>query len=379
VIKTLTSTATQPYTLRRREWLALAATAAATSALPLHAANAARPGLLTAWTSGDDNQAWAGIWQLGSNPRGVALPKRAHEVLMQHSALGQPTHALAVSRRPGEYLLRFDTRTARAVRWFEIEDDRVLCGHASYALDGSALYTTETNTDTGAGMVAVRDPLSLEKRAEFPSGGLDPHMVLVEPDGSLLVANGGLLSLPETGRTKLNIGRMDSSIARLDAHTGALRQAWRVDDPYLSLRHLARAADGTVAVAMQAEHTDPQARRSAPLLALLDGSGLRSVPLPPALALGGYAGDVAYVPGSGPQAADRFVISATRAGQLAWWSAQGEAPSQQPLPEAGALATLGADWLASGAQGDVRGMQDHHALERHLDNVRWDNHGKWLA
>ena len=77
MIKTLTSTATQPYTLRRREWLALAATAAATSALPLHAANAARPGLLTAWTSGDDNQAWAGIWQLGSNPRGVALPKRA--------------------------------------------------------------------------------------------------------------------------------------------------------------------------------------------------------------------------------------------------------------------------------------------------------------
>ena len=364
------------HSLRRRDWLVLVA---ASAALPLHAAPATHPGLLTSWTSGDDNQAWAGVWQLGSSPRGVALPKRAHEVQMLHTALGQPTHALAVARRPGEYLLRFDTRTARAVLWHDIEDDRVLCGHASYALDGSALYTTETNTDTGAGMVAVRDPLSLEKRAEFPSGGLDPHMVLVEPDGSLLVANGGLLSLPETGRTKLNVGRMDSSIARLDAATGTQRQVWRVNDPFLSLRHLARAPNGTVAVAMQAEHTDLQARRNAPLLALLDASGLRSVPLPPALALGGYAGDVAYVPGSGPQTADRFFISATRAGQLAWWSAQGDAPQQLALPEAGALAVHGTDWLASGAQGDLRGMLDTHALERHLDNVRWDNHGKWLA
>jgi hypothetical protein len=204
-------------------------------------------------------------------------------------------------------------------------------------------------------------------------------MVLVEPDGSLLVANGGLLNLPETGRTKLNIGHMDSSVVRLDPHTGALRQVWRVSDPYLSLRHLARAADGTIAVAIQAEHPDPQARRNAPLLALLDDSGLRSIPLPPALALGGYAGDVAYVPAAHPHTTDRFVISATRAGQLAWWSANGEAPSQLPLPEAGALATRGSDWLASGARGDLRGMLNTQALERHLDDVHWDNHGKWLA
>ena len=362
--------------ISRRDWLALAA---ASIALPSPAAPANPPGLLTSWITGGDNQAWAGVWHLGGAPRGVALPKRAHEVQMLHSALGHPTHALAVARRPGEYLLRFDTRSARAVQWFEIEDDRVLCGHAAYALDGSALYTTETNTDTGAGMIAVRDPASLEKRAEFSSGGLDPHMLLVEPDGSLLVANGGLLSLPETGRTKLNIGRMDSSLARLDPVSGMQREAWRLSDPFLSLRHLARAPEGTVAVAMQAEHADPAARRSAPLLALLDATGLRAVPLPTAVALGGYGGDVAYVPGSSAQAAGRFVISATRTGQLAWWSAQGESPSQLALAEAGALAVHGADWLASGAQGDLRGTLNAQPLERHLDSVRWDNHGKWIV
>ena len=362
--------------LRRRDWLTLAA---ASLALPASAAHS-NPGLLTSWVIGD--QAWAGAWQLGGAPRGVALPKRAHEVQMLHPALGLPGQALAVARRPGEYLLRFDTRTARAVHWLEIEDDRVLCGHASFALDGSALYTSETSTDTGAGFIAVRDPVSLEKIREFSSGGLDPHMVLVEPDGTLLVANGGLLNLPETGRTKLNVAKMDSSIARLDAATGTQRQVWRASDPFLSLRHLARAPDGTVGVAMQAEHADAAARRSAPLLALLDAQGLRTIALPDTLAhsgLGGYAGDVAFVPGRSGAAGDRFVLSATRTGQLAWWSAQGGDPQQIALPEAGALTSFGSDWLASGAQGGLRGEVAAQSLDRHLTDVHWDNHGKWLA
>ncbi|WP_394788115.1 DUF1513 domain-containing protein [Rhodoferax sp.] len=367
--------------LSRREWLALLSASMALPAFPAFAATAPAhaAGLLTAWVSGSDNQAWAGVWHIGSAPRGLALPNRVHEVQMLHNALGQPTQALAVARRPGEFLLRFDIHSARAVQWHDIEDDRVLCGHAAFAHDGSVLYTTETSTETGAGFIAVRDPVSLEKLREFSSGGLDPHAVMVEPDGSLLVANGGLLNLPETGRVKLNRAQMDSSLARLDPTTGEQRQAWRVNDPFLSLRHLARAADDTIAVAMQAEHADAAARRTAPLLALLDKSGLRTVALPDALALGGYAGDVAYVPGRNAQTADRFVISATRAGQLAWWSAQGDTPQQLALPEAGALAVHGADWLASGAQGCVRGEMEDHALEQQLRNVRWDNHGKWLA
>ena len=360
--------------LQRRHWLAIMA---GSMALPSRAAPARPPSLLTAWV--EAQQAMAGTWHPGAAPRGVALPQRAHEVLVLHPALGRPTQALAVARRPGEYLLRFDMHAARALQWHDIEDERVLCGHAAYALDGSALYTTETSTDTGAGFIAVRDPFSLEKRHEFSSGGLDPHAILVEPDGRLLVANGGLLNLPETGRVKLNRAQMDSCLVRLDPAQGRLLQAWRVNDPFLSLRHLARTPEGTVAVALQAEHADPLARRSAPLLALLDASGLHSVPLPDALALEGYAGDIAYVPGHGAQDRGRFVLSATRAGQLAWWSTQGGDASQQSLPEAGALAVHGSDWLASGGRGAVRGHWDGHAQQQQLDRIRWDNHGQWLA
>jgi hypothetical protein len=366
--------------LQRRQLLALLATSAAASlARPASAATSSAPGLLTAWMQGD--QAMAGVWRPGSAPHGVALPKRAHAVQLLHPALGLPSQALAVARRPGETLLRFDTRTARAVQWLDIKDERAFCGHAAFAPDGSQLYTSETSTDDGAGWIAVRHPLQLHKLREFRSGGLDPHAILVEPDGSLLVANGGLLNLPETGRVKLNRRQMDSSLVRLDPATGNIRQAWRLDDPFLSLRHLARAPDGTVAIALQAEHADPASRRNAPLLALLDASGLRTVPLPATLSapLEGYGGDVAFVPGRNATQDDRFVVSATRAGQLAWWSAQGTSPRLQALPEAGALATHGSDWLASSGQGTVCGMLHGQAFSRQLDGVRWDNHGQWLA
>ena len=69
----------------------------------------------------------------------------------QHTALAHPTHALAVARRPGEFLLRFDIHTARAVPWFEIEDDHVSRGYAAFALDGSALYTTQSGAPASCG------------------------------------------------------------------------------------------------------------------------------------------------------------------------------------------------------------------------------------
>ncbi len=360
-----------PMGINRRQLLALAA---ASLALPATAASPP-PGLLTAWMQGD--QAMAGVWRPGSAPFGVALPNRAHEVQLLPPALGLPSQALAVARRPGETLLRFDTRTARALQWLDIEDERAFCGHAAFSHDGSLLYTSETSTEDGAGFIAVRHPLHLHKLREFRSGGLDPHAILVEPDGSLLVANGGLLNLPETGRVKLNRARMDSTLVRLDPASGQILQAWRLDDPFLSLRHLARAPDGTVAIALQAEHADPASRRNAPLLALLDTNGLRAVPL--TVPLEGYGGDVAFVPGSGTAAEDRFVVSATRAGQLAWWSAQGTSPQQQALPEAGALAVHGSDWMASSGQGAVCGVLHGQALTRQLIGVRWDNHGRWLV
>lgn len=380
--------AIDPARLNRRHWL-LGAAALAVSSGGAGASQRPEPRLLTAWDA--DGQSWAGLWTPGRPPRGIALPNRAHEVLAMPGTAGTAGQALAVARRPGEFLVRFDARKARVLQWHDMEPDRLLSGHAVFSPDGQALYTAEFDAETGAGVIAERDPKTLRRRRAFASGGIGPHMLMFEPQGSLLVANGGLLTLPETGRRKLNRDSMDASLARLDPATGRLIDVWRVDDPYLSLRHLALAPDGTVAVAMQAEHADPEARRLAPLLALLEpaATGLRCVALPGQPGLGGYAGDVAYLPSPGPLAGQTaadgtpggsFIVSATHSGQLAWWSVQGKWQGQLALPDAGALARQGRDWLACGGSGQVQGTLAQHPFKASARaGVRWDNHAALLT
>jgi hypothetical protein len=251
--------------------------------------------------------------------------------------------------------------------------------------DATTLYTTETDGETGQGLLVERDPMTLAKRREFASGGVGPHAVLLEPGNppgadTLLVANGGILNLPETGRRKLNLGRMDSNLTRLDARTGTVLATYRLDDPFLSLRHLARAPDGTVGVALQAEHPQQQDRRNAPAVALLDGNGLRALPMaqddaamPGALhTWDGYAGDIAYAQGY-------FWASAPHAGLLLGWSAQGLEPVHREIPGAGALAAAGERWLVVGNTETLI----HHSLasqpQRHSLPFPWDNHASMLV
>jgi hypothetical protein len=386
--------------MQRRHWLlgiaALAGHPAwAGKAADAHADHTQPPlAVLTAWNQGA--RSWTGLWTPHAPVRGIALPARAHQVLALPPAPGSHTPlALAVARRPGEYLLRFDPVRAKPLQWHTMEDDRYLAGHALLSADATTLYTTETDGETGQGLLVERDPMTLAKRREFASGGVGPHAVLLEPGNppgadTLLIANGGILNLPETGRRKLNLGRMDSNLTRLDARTGTVLATYRLDDPFLSLRHLARAPDGTVGVALQAEHPQRQDRRNAPAVALLDGNGLRTVPMAPGDAAmpgalptwDGYAGDIAYAQGY-------FWASAPHAGLLLGWSAQGLAPVHRELPGAGALAVPSGprdDRLLVGASRDAwllaspktRPATATTGPRYPLANA-WDNHAQFLT
>ena len=350
-----------------------AALAAGLGAAPSAWAANPTPQVLTSWMRGE--RSWAGLWTPGQAPRGVALPARAHQILALPGAAGQPRmQALVMARRPGEYLLRMDPWSGKALQWHTMEDDRYLGGHAVLAADARSFFTTETDGASGQGLVAERDLRTLEKLREFPSGGIGPHAVLLEPGGNLLVANGGILNLPETGRRKLNIGRMDSNLTRLDARSGEVIAQYRLDDSFLSLRHLAMAPDGTVGVALQAEHLDVAQRRHAPGLALLRGNHLRTVAWEPSdlpSEWDGYAGDVCI-------SADRFTISAPHAGWLASWSTQGEAPQTHALRGAGALAAMGTQWLAMGDVATELYADRTASPQRFNISAQWDNHAVML-
>jgi len=293
------------------------------------------------------------------------VPTRSHGLLLErHGTL------LAAARRPGDWIVRWRPGTG-ATDWAWAEPGRVFNGHLIASANGRHLYTTETDLQTGEGLIGVRDVVSLRKLAEWPTHGMDPHELLLDAGGSLWVANGGIATQPETGRTKLDLHRMDSSLVRLDPRTGALLGQWRLDDARLSLRHLAWGSkDGqpVLGIALQAEHDDPETRARAPVLGLFDGQGLRAVDAS-SPSLGGYAGAIAFVQGL-------FAVSCTRGHGVALFDAAGVRKGFIALKSACALARApgaGSLW-AAGASSALRMPATAVAV---APDIRLDNH--WLA
>ena len=334
-----------PALLSRRQWLLAAA---ALGFAPAWAAKPSRPTrLLSAWQTSDEHR----IGVIGvegvhwSVQLSLAVPTRAHGLLLEASG-----SVLAAARRPGDWLLRWHPASGQT-QWHWIEDDRRFNGHAIASADGQTLWTTETDLADAQGRLGVRDTQSLEKTAEWATHGMDPHELIVLPQrvghipaGSLIVANGGIPTLPETGRSKRQLDRMDASLVALDPRNGSLLGQWRLDDPYLSIRHLAwDPVSSTVGIALQAEHPDVDAKKRAPVFAVWNGERLQASVAQPAVQ--GYGGDICALPQGG------FVVSCPRANSLALFGADARWTQNVAHREAYALATAQGHWWASGADG----------------------------
>jgi len=273
----------------------------------------------------------------------IELPTRAHGLALEADGA-----VLVAARRPGDWLLRWRPEGGEP-QWHWVDDDRRLNGHVLPSGDGHSVWTTETDQADARGLIGLRDARTLEKTGEWATHGMDPHEMLVLPArlgdipaGALVVANGGIPTQSETGRSHRDLSRMDPSLVALHPTTGALLGQWRLHDPRLSVRHLAwDPVSRRVGIALQAEHDDEAARRDAPLLATWDGSALKASP-PMAGALG-YGGDVCARAGGG------FWLSATRANTLLGLAPDGAIAERIALPSAGALAAQAGHAWAGGA------------------------------
>ncbi|ACB32555.1 twin-arginine translocation pathway signal [Leptothrix cholodnii SP-6] len=237
-------------------------------------------------------------------------PGRAHGLLA-----GADGGFIAVANRPGRWLLAAD-RDGRLRQRLDLSQEpsaRTLNGHVEADTSTGWLYTPETDPARGEGWISVRDPRSLRRVAQWPSHGVDPHQCLLDGDGGLIVANGGIWRTPQGHKVALE--RMAPSLVRLDARSGALLGQWRLADARLSIRHLAWTDDDSrrLGVALQAEHDTPQQRAEAPLLALWDGRSLQTPGARAPATAGGYAGDIAAGPGGG------LILSGQKAGLGLWW------------------------------------------------------------
>ena len=361
----------------RREFLISLAALLAAPARPRAATLSTRTDLQLAatWQTGNGYQ--TGVLSKNSSQAealqvtaAIEVPTRAHGLLLEPGGT-----LLTVARRPGDWLLRWD-REGRAIAWHWIEPRRAFAGHVLASTDGRTLYTTEMDLDSGAGLIGVRDAATLEKRAEWSTHGIDPHQLLWDAShaGSLIVANGGVPTQPETGRIKRNLDRMDSSLVRLDAATGELLGQWRLGDRRLSLRHLAwntAAANRPVlGIALQAEHDTAEEKSGASVLALFDGHALRTAPAPQSLA--GYGGDIAVL-------GAHITVSCPRVQGVALFTMDGAWQGIVALTEACALASASQQIVAGGSL-HVLGFHPAGATlatEVGIPPIRLDNH--WIV
>lgn len=355
----------------RRAFLAGIGAAAAGSLPQLGWAAVGNPALIAAGKAGEGSFVLHGLDAAGESLFQLPLPARGH------AACAHPTRAEAVgfARRPGTFALVVDCANGSVAHRLSPPEGNQFNGHGTFSADGAILMTSEVVAGTSDGRVglwetSLRDRGSYRRIGEWATGGIGPHDMKRLPDGRLAVANGGIRTDPKD-RTKLNIGQMRPNLAVLGAD-GALDDLMELS-PELwpnSIRHLALAADGTLAFAMQWEG-DPE--EAVPLLGLWrPGSAPRLCNARPeeAAVMLGYAGSVAF---SGDES--RVAITSPKGGVVMIFDAEGQPVVTHLRADLCGLApAAGAGFIATDGQGAVWSCTDGGLSLSARHETQWDNH-----
>jgi len=305
---------------------------------------------------------------------GVALLSERGEIVHRealpgrgHGFAAHPRWLLAFARRPGLFAVAFDRTRASPPQAIAAASGRHFFGHGVFSADGRLLYAAENDFEAGRGVIGVYDAAAEFRRlGEFPSGGIDPHdMALLEGGKVLVVANGGILTHPQSGRAKLNLATMEPSVAFVRLPAGELLENQRLpaEMSRLSLRHMAIDGKGRAWVGAQWEGEQGRS----PPLAFFFARGETPVaagePREGWALMRDYVGSVAASPDgaliafSAPEANRALVVDAAT-GRSAGWI-------EQPRLYAVAGKTGGAGFLTASDRGSAGEIS--HPLA-------WDNH-----
>lgn len=316
------------------------------------------------------------------------LPSRAHGITLAPDGRS----ALAAARRPGRFVRVFDVEEGDTLKTLEPAPGRHFYGHAVFGADGRHVYMTENAFEEGTGVIGVYDAADGYKRiGEFSSGGVGPHQLALMPDGrTLVVANGGIRTHPDSKREKLNLDVMRSSLTLLDTASGKVVHDARLPlerDRLLSLRHLALDGSRIIVVAQDQAQDLGQPLTVKPLAFVFDADSERKelVALPASgkvtSAFGGYCGSVAADAATGAVA-----VTSPIGGVVALWRrTDGD---YKWLGDVTLADVCGADTgplapgcIVTSGVGDVRRLdgQGRTEAEKAYPFRQWDNHLTALA
>jgi hypothetical protein len=307
----------------------------------------------------------------------TVLPSRGHD------ATSRPTSSeVAVfARRPGNWFIVVNAATGRLVTTILSAKDRHFYGHGAFTLDGKLLYATENNIATGKGLLGIYDASDGYRRlGEIASRGIGPHDIAFLPDGeTLVIANGGLRTSPETGREILNKDDMKPNVALIDWRHDATLAAIELDPKLraLSIRHMAIAGDRTIAFGCQYQG-DPN--DLPPLVGTVGASGkvtLFDMPEVELLGMANYVGSMSL-----DQSEEIVAATSPQGGSIALWNRKsGEFLTRERMSDVCGVAALpgGKDFLLTSGNDGVRSLvEGAETLPRiagdRLQSWIWDNH-----
>lgn len=297
----------------------------------------------------------------------LPLPDRGHDIAFDPVS----RRSVAFARRPGTFALVFDHSGRAEPLTIAAAPGRHFFGHGVFSPDGRLLYATENDMEVAAGLVGVYDTTDGFRRVgEFQTHGMDPHELLLMPDGrTLAVANGGIETHPDFGRAKLNLATMKPSLVFLDRLSGSLVESHELtpDLHQLSIRHMDLDAGGQVWFGCQYE--GPALDRP-PLVGMArPGEKLALLDMPPD-SLSGFRNYIGSVAAN--KAAGTVAVSSPQGNRMAVIDATtGKVVADRTLTEVCGLAAERDGFLATTGEGRiVRATGDNTTLPDYV----WDNH-----
>lgn len=319
-----------------------------------------------------------------AEPRfGVAAFNAAGEVVFacplpgrMHAAAAHPdgSHAVVMARRPGRWFALLDLARGRLIgESVALPDDRRGTGHGVFNADASLFFMAEDDSAKERGALALLDPKAGYARVgEIADVGVGPHEVLALEGGrTLAVADGGVLTHPDTGRVKLNLDAMDPALHYVDAASRRVVETARLPAEYnnLGIRHIAAGPKGAVFFGMQDERPSGGLQPLVGVHRRGDPPVLLDAPDEAWRRLAGYVGSLAC---------DGRIIAASspRGGVVATWNAETAAFIDLiDLPDGcglGAAAEPAGGVIATNGFGRI--LDPDGATLAENPALRWDNH-----
>lgn len=315
----------------------------------------------TAYQSRSGDFFVATVTEAGELIDSAPLPARSHGM----SVCPVTGQAVAFARRPGTYAMVFSPDRSAAPIVITTPPERHFFGHGCFSRDGKLLYATENDFAANRGMIGIYDATDgFSRKGEFPTYGIGPHDMTLLNDGRMLViANGGIETHPDFGRTKLNLSQMQPSLTLVDTDSGALIEKHAMPDHLrqLSTRHVDMDAKGRIWFACQYE--GPRNDRPPLIGSFGHGDPLTFVTLPEATAdaMANYCGAIAVnrrenlVAASSPKGGVSVIIDI----------ATGTVRETQQLAQVCGLSAAPRGFITSSNEG---------TLGKTLSAVAWDQH-----